>query len=323
VLDNYFRRIGLNAWTNATKVASVDLGRIYLRRLIKNVAEDGDRLSMRFLREMGVPKGQEAAFAQHFLKINDGHPTSGDLTGVHGEQYRTAIGRFMDQSIMAPNRSTRPAWASSPVGSIVAQLQSYNYAFYENVWKRAGKLAYDAANIKNDYNMAERARLLQPLATIPVLVAAAFIIGEGRDALLGDPNKRKKEDGTDKMLKAMSRGAPLAPIDGMLNFISAARYQKSFASSISGPAFGKIGEGMEAARSMAVDNKPGTNAAERKLAKAAYDLVIEPSVNLGLSIAGVPSVGTAAITQAVGAGQTKEAFVTAIAGPEKRKDRKF
>jgi hypothetical protein len=322
VLDNYYKRTGLTFWTDATRSASVDIGRIYIRRLMKQ-AKDGDRLSSEFLAEMGVPKNKQAAFIDAFAKMNDGMPGSVEIkaAGEAGELYRTAIGRFLEQSIMAPNRTIRPKWAASPFGGIVAQLQSYNYAFYENVWKRIGSLTYDAANMKNDYTMMERMRLLQPLATIPVLIGMAYLIGEARDEVLGDPNRRREETKEQKWLKAASRGAPVAPIDPILNFATSAKYQKSAASSVSGPVLGKAFEGAEAVRAMAVDNRENTNSAERKAAKAAYDLAIEPAVNLGLSLALPAGAGTAIATQTVGSKRVREAFVSEVAGKDKNAEK--
>lgn len=317
VLDNFFRRTGLTQWTEATRAGSLDVGQVFLRRLAKDALEGG-KLSASYLAELGVPKERAKAFAEWMARTNDGIPRVGDLKGPEGDLYRVAIRRFVKQSIMNPDATTKPAWMSHPLGAIVGQLQSFNYAFYENVWKRGGRLLGEAWKNDGGYSFAERARMAAPMAMMPLLAGAAFAIGEARDALLGDPNRRMDEEGIDKALKAASRGAPIAPIDPLLNWISAARYRRGAAESFAGPVIGKAARGLDAARDYAAKNADSTNTQERRVATELYDLVIEPTANLLLTAApGTPLGKMVSVlgTQAAGAGGVREAFVEEVAGP--------
>lgn len=324
VLDKYFRRTGLTQWTDATRVAGMEIGRTFIRRLAIEFGDTGGKLSSRYLKELGVPEAQVKQFADFVRNTRDGMPLPEDLKGPMGDVYRKAVRRFVAQSIMQPDATMRPAWTRSPWGAVVAQLQSFNYALWENVWKRNGRLVKEAMT-GTDYTHMERMRLILPMLTMPTLAIAAYAVGEARDAVFGDPNKRKQETTGDKLLKAASRGAPIAPIDPFVNYLTAARYQRGAADFFAGPALGTFGRGMDAARNVAMNNSDKTNTAERQAAKAFYDIMVEPTVNFALAVAPATpfaKIAAAAATQAIGAGGTKEAFVSTVAGEDKRKNSK-
>jgi hypothetical protein len=143
VLDRFFKRTGLNQWTDATRVAAADLARVFIRRLAKDMEKDGN-LTKRYLAELGVPTEQAKDFAKYVLARRDGMPVSGDLDGSLGDVYRVAVRKFVSRRIMDPNARLRPKWMSHPLGAVVGQLQAFNYAFYENVLKRNARLLKDA-----------------------------------------------------------------------------------------------------------------------------------------------------------------------------------
>lgn len=316
LMHNYFRRIGLSQWTDATQVAAANIGQVFVRRLALDFASGG-KLVRRQLADLGVPDGEQAAFAAFVRGANGGMPNASHLTGPLGDTYARAVRTFVRQSIMAPSSTHRPAYMNSPIGKVIGQLQSFNYAFWENVWKRSGRMAAEAATGAG-YTAMERAQLMAPMMTIPMLWAAAYAIGEGRDALLGDPNRRKEETGTQKALKAMGRGAPIAPLDPIINYAASARYRTDALKFIAGPVAGTAAGGADAMRDALLNNSDKTNTAERKAAKAAYDLLLEPTVNFALGFTPVSPV-SAALTQTAGSGQLREKFVSSVAGPQTEK----
>lgn len=321
VLNQYFRRTGLSQWTEATRVGAIQVGQTFIRRLAKDMSAKRDmNLTKRYLAELGVSDKDADAFAKFVVSKNDGRLSAGDVQGPMGDLYRTAIQRFMNQSIMSPEAVSKPRWMSHPIGSIVGQLQSFNYAFWENVVKRNGRLAVDAIKNDDNYTYYERARMVAPAMLMPVLVGVAYAIGEARDELLGDPKRRAQETGSQKALKAISRGAPIAPIDPLINWITSARYQRGAVDSFAGPLPSRIGQGLDAAAALYNENDPKSNKAERRAARAVYDLVIEPGANLLLSAAPVAPLSAIA-TQAAGATSVREAFVSAVAGEDTTKHR--
>ena len=315
-LSNFFSRTYLTQWTEHTRVAATEMGRVFIRRIAKQAGE-GDKLAARYLREIGVSDANMKGFTEWVGKTNDGMPSVGDFQGAHGTTYRTALHRFVEQSIMVPTKGTKPGWMNSPQGAVIGQLNSFNYAFYENVVKRNMKLAKGAWTEK-DMTKVERIRMAYPLLSMPALVAVAYAIGEMRDEVLGDPDRRKTETGGEKILKAASRGAPIAPLDPFLNFYTAAKYQRSAAQSFAGPGLGSMLSGMDAARNLTANNKDTTNTAERQAARAFWGTLIEPSLQLGLSAFPV-APAYAIMTQVVGSGGAQSAFVDAVAGEDTRK----
>jgi hypothetical protein len=316
VLTNFFRRIGLTQWTDGTQIAAADLSRIFLRRLAKDF-DDGGKLTKRHLADLGVPEAKQAEFVKFLLSHNDGMPGAADATGPMGDLFAGAVRTFTRQSIMAPSSALKPKYMSTPIGSIIGQLQSFNYAFYENVMKRTGRMAKEAVT-GADYTMAERAQLIAPMAMIPMLWAGAYALGEARDAVLGDPNRRKDETQGHKVIKAIGRGAPIAPIEPLVQYATSARYRTDAVKFFAGPVIGTLSTGADATRDVFMANSENTNTAERKAAQAAYNMLIEPTINLALGLTPLSPLSAAA-TQAVGSGTAREAAVSAVAGEKKVK----
>lgn len=307
-------RTGLTQWTDATRVAATDIGRVFLRRLAKDL--DG-KLNERHLADLGIPPEKVAEFKKFVSSVNDGMPGMGELNGEMGDLYRKAVRKFVSQSIMNPSATTKPSWMSHPIGAVVGQLQSFNYAFYENVIKPTVRQVRESATGEG-YTKLERAKLVAPLLITPLLVAAQYAIGEARDALLGDPNRREEETTKDKVLRAASRGVPIAPLDPLLNYVTSAKYQRGAAQSFAGPVAGVAATGLDAARDAFLSNSPKTNTQERAAAKAFWDIFVEPAVNLALYSSPVSPV-SAALTQAAGSGHVREKFfVTPVAGAKKQ-----
>jgi hypothetical protein len=314
VLTNYFRRIGLTQWTDATQVAAANLSQVFMRRLAHDF-DAGGKLTKRHLADLGVPEAKQAEFVQFVLSKNGGMPGASDLTGPMGDAYARAVRTFTRQSIMAPSAALKPKYMSTPIGSIIGQLQSFNYAFYENVMKRAGRMTKEAVT-GADYTMAERTQLIAPTAMIPLLWAGAYALGESRDAVLGDPNRRKDETQGHKVIKAIGRGAPIAPIEPLVQYATSARYRTDAVKFFAGPVIGTLSTGADATRDVFMANSSNTNTAERKAAKAAYDMLFEPTINLALGLTPVSPLSAVA-TQVAGSGAVREKFVAGVAGEKK------
>ena len=212
---------------------------------------------------------------------------------------------------------------------MVFQLQSFLYAFQKNVLNRAGTLAVQATT-QRGLTLGDRAAMLAPAAMLPALAVIQVGIGEARDWLAGDPTTEPHESSLDKALEAISRGGLLGVIDPWINTLSGVRYNRSVAEGGLGPLMGRVADGTknvfrvlgsgglsafdrEAASAL---NSSSSNAAERAAARSLYDLVIEPAANLGLTYA--PGLFSVPLTQVIGSGRTREAFIESIAGPPVR-----
>jgi len=124
VSNGFFRYTQLERWTVFTRKFAAGMARDFLIKHAKIVKEgyEGDmdvRLSMRYLRELGVT-------ADEILEWNGGNLDN--FSNV-----KTALGRFVDESIVRPNAAERPIWASDPHFALVWQLKSFYYAYGKNI----------------------------------------------------------------------------------------------------------------------------------------------------------------------------------------------
>jgi hypothetical protein len=325
ILSNNFRMTGLTQWTDATRLSGVRIGQTFIRRMAKQ-AQTGSKLAADNLAELGVPKAKAKEFAEWLLKNSDGLLGADQVREAPADMrqlYMRALQKFDYQTIMRPNKSTRPRWASDGIGAMIFQLQSYNYAFFENVWKRGINNAYEAVVNPNRYSNFERLKLAAPLLMMPTLVAAQAAIGELRDALLGDPEKKKTTQ--EKVFTAISRGVPIAPIDPLFNVITGARFNRTASEVLAGASLGTLGKAVDANVKKYAKNSENTNTAERAAAKANYDAFLEPAAAIVLAnlYAEAPLAAKVAIAgarQVAGSGHFREeAFVEPMAGPAKQR----
>jgi hypothetical protein len=317
VQSAFFVRTGLEQWTNATREASVSIGETFLRRLAKDPTSN---LTTRSLAELGVPPAKAAQFIAWLRATKDGRPELGDLKGENGEFYKSALFRFTDQTIMRPNASTRPVWATTPLGRVVFQLQSFQYAFTANVLGRAGRRVFDAVDPRSALTGWERAKLAsQVFMPLVVYGAAQAGLSMARDALRSDPVQRKEEPDGMKALRIASRMGVTGYGDLAINTFTGARYGRDPATTLSGPGLSRFLDGIAQHSNAILRNTPNTNTQERALAKWYYDVVLEPTANLALSLAAPgSSIAAAALTQGIGMGSTREAFIKSVAGEKQQ-----
>lgn len=317
ILATYFRSTGLEQFTSATHTAAVGVGQVYLRRLARMA--QADKAKGRFeLAELGVPTNKIDDFAKWLLKTDNGLPQDiGRITGDMGEVYKNALIRFDRQSVMNPSTATRPRWASTPFGGVVFQLMNFQWAFQENVINRPFRIL-----TQSDLSKADKAKIAgSALAMMTTLPALQLLIGEGRDTLFGDPTKTEPKGTLEKIMLAASRSGLIGKVDPLVNLVTGVRYGRDLATSAAGPSLGRALTGGQTAIEIATRNSERTNTAERKLAKQAYDLIVEPGANYLLSrFAPGGSLTAAAARQAIGSGTVREkGFVEPLLGPPQKR----
>jgi hypothetical protein len=314
IMNAYFRRTGLEQFTNAVRVVSINAGQTFIRRLALDVADGGARQksSRAFLRELGVEDVD--GFANWVKSTDNGRPTVDSTRGDTGHEavYRTALQRFTQQSSLNPNSSTRPKWANHPVGSLVFMLQSYAYAFQKQVLNRAATGVVEAATGKG-YSVADRATMLAPAMLLPALVAIQYVLAGPRDAVFGDPSAKEKKP-EEQFMQALSRSGLTGILDPYINARTGARYDRDAATAVAGPVLGGLFQTLDAAVKYDVKNSDNTNTAERNLAKALYDATLMP----GAAVLGgfMPAPLGALAIQAASSGAAREAFTSSVAGPK-------
>lgn len=323
---------GLRQWTDATRIASARVGMKFIEAMAAE-ASTGGKLAQRMMREMGIKDSDQQAF-NSWLKA--GGDIESKLKGNNPqmeEMYRTALGRFVDQVIMAPKNADKPYWANHPIGSVAYSLTGYLYAFQQNVLNRTGRLMVDAVKNPDGLSSAERAKLLAPLAYFimaPVMQAAMVPV---RDMIKGtsEEKRREKYKKTSKinivgmseidtgipswMVEAVSRSGVTGAADPLLNLVTNAKYEKRPSSMLIGP----YGQNVEALFTDTFGrNSKNTNTQERKVAEDFYRVVVDPAVST-LALRYLPGPAAMVVNQAMGMDRTRDAFKEAVAGPDQRK----
>ena len=145
-----------------------------------------------------------------WINKSDGFPS--DLDSEISKIYKTAVWRFLDQTIIRPNKSVKPEWANSNLDQVVYHHQAFTLTFYHTVMKRSGRLAKRTVSEK-DLSMQDRARLLAPAMMLSVLFAFQSAISEIRDELTMENVRRDKEIGLSKSIKWMSCSDMFGAVD--------------------------------------------------------------------------------------------------------------
>lgn len=274
VQQGFFQATGLHQWTEGTRSAATRMGQQFIADLALDMNGPDAARSGGYLKELGIKDPQ--AFAQ-WLNAN-GDPTPESLThfsaGPMEEQYRTALVRFVNQTIMKPSRAEKPRWASDPFYGLFFSLLSFSYGFKKNVLDRVGRQGMDAIKTKDP-------TLLYPALGMAGLFAVHTILQNTlRQAIFGG-GREDDEEGISGMdvVEAVDRAGLTGAASRPLNAILSLKYRASVLESMAGPTAGRPAQLIEDVMGLATDaNSPNTNTAERKAAGAIYDVVLEPAM---------------------------------------------
>lgn len=316
VQRGFFRATGLHQWTEGTRTAATQMGQAFIRNNAEDVMGRNPKRAEEALRELGI--SDPKAFAEWLAQ--GGNPsveslTAADASKMHRE-YRTALMRFVNQTIMKPTRAQKPRWASTPYGALVFSLMSFSYGFKKNVLDRTGRMTQKAWAEKDP-------SLLYPALGLAGLLAAHTVINNVlRQAIFGG-GREDDEEGIDwvDVLEAVDRAGLTAAASRPLNAAFSLRYRQGIIESMMGPVIGRPADLLEKAWTLAFNNSENTNTAERAAAGAIYDVVLEPALEAyGVSrLRGGAAAGTVWLTGNREGGALppdRDFFVDAIAGPK-------
>lgn len=270
LLDQFYRKNGLEQWTRAGRTAAVATGQRFMDVLAHDMTSTSARTRNRaagYLRELGISDPEKFA-----ATLRSDKPSAADLAGDsgHAAEYATALLRFANQTVLMPSRSTKPAWASHPVGSLVFALQSYNYAFKKNVLDRVGRLSLQAFKERDPAKLAAASGLV-------VLTGVTALVQGLRGLIYGSPVNADKETPLHYALETMDRTGLFGAASPIFNAFQGLKYQRSVGQALQGSVLGRTADGLDALGGLATNNNENTNSAERKAAAAFYDLAVKPA----------------------------------------------
>jgi L-amino acid N-acyltransferase YncA len=325
-INGFFRGTGLHQWTEGTRVASVKIGETFLSRLASDIQEGGKpyQLSARLLTELGVTdKKAMSSFIKRLETMTEEERLRAISNPRHrqAQEYRQALRKYSEQVIMNPNAGTRSKLAAHPLGAFIFGLQSYQYAFHENVLKRMGRILVNEAILnKGEMSPANRMMLMGAFMSAPIFLAGQYAQGEIRDEAFTDParaNDPKLTLGT-KLARMLSRAGGLGRLDAPVNVVAGLKYNKAPETALVGPTASDASSTFaEIVRMFGKENSPNTNTQERKTARSVYNSVIQPGIStLASRFPGVTGrLASTGIHYAAKHPGVREAVVEHFAGP--------
>lgn len=316
--SRYYRLVGATQYLEGSRIGAASVGQFYLKRLAKDIAKENskEKSSAFLMRDLGVPKGEEADFAKWISSKDKIGKEDVEGDKKYGNMYAAALRRFIDQSVMHTKKSERPRYATHPIGGFVYALMGYLNSFSKNVMIRNARLARES--LKGGYTIPDRMSLVTPaLLTMALFLPIQAAVSELRDLIFNKPGAQKKSP-TDKAMLAMSRAGFFGNYDSIVNMVQALRYERDPATSMMGATAGSMSEGIANAIKFFKDNSKNTNTAERRLAKSFYYMVLNPMI-AGYATARLPAPLAAAAIQAGSHPAVAEGFVRGLAGKQKPK----
>ena len=233
--DYFFRFTGLEAYTQFTRIFAAQMGKQFMVRAAEG-AKKGDKLYAEQLDALGVtPEQVEAAQADDFV-----------LTGTIGRKHqavRSALGKFVDESIVRPNAAERPGWANNPYFAAIWQLKSFYYAYGKVIVGGIGRTMRQRYGVEGI-----------PSAMMPAIMGAALLLPltalglelrelikftvSGFDASKFRTNRL---DWSSYMGELIDRAGVLGPLGLLIPMYEAQKYGDFFL----GPALGPTAERIE------------------------------------------------------------------------------
>jgi hypothetical protein len=141
----FFRYNGMEFWHRMMQIAATKNAFEFIKEHDKTKGKSSDAL----LAELGLKRGEVKYDSEGRVDYND-------------KQMRTAIIRFVNESMAMPDAGTNAMWMNDPRLSLLAHLKRFTFGFAYYINKRA------VSNIKNKEFM-----LLLPLAlAVPWMIAA-------------------------------------------------------------------------------------------------------------------------------------------------------
>lgn len=303
--SRFYENIGLAGFTRVSRRVAMKIGMIELERQSKKLLEGGDKSKPTLVfSEGGIPEAMHQDFARWYLQ-NFGNGYKADIADIEGQAMtpylQTFLARWTDQTLQDPKRVDKPYYATGPLGRLPFGLMSFGYAFFNNVVKRAIRIAAG----KGDLSGTERAKFIAASGGMAALyIMGQTMAGVARTELYGEDEDKKKKrlalgkllsgqwdgDVADLVQEGISRSGFFGPLDPTMQFAytlargeKSVRYEATIPKLAFGPQIGSLVD--DAIRIAGVTdskkNVPGTDTAEFNMSRGLYN------VGVGFMTAGV------------------------------------
>jgi hypothetical protein len=312
---------GQNRLFAASRIASSRVA----EHTIAKLAGRTDAGARRALAELGMNEADASAVSA-WLRRHDGKPPVAELVGdtPAANAYRTAVNRFVNESIVNPLAVDRPVGAGErhPLAQLAYGIMSFQYAFTRNVLIRTIKQSTAALTGGNGMTAGERLTLMVPLAGMGMLAAAQMAMSEARDAAFNRQAARERPPFVDTVL-GMDRAGMFGNLSPLVNMVTSAKYERDASGALAGAYLGNMARqvaDMTTGRlpeELGGRNSPNTNNAEWAAARAGWGLIAAPAMVGVLAAAPIPAwlkPAAGAGAMYVGSSDMSRTAATAVAG---------
>jgi len=154
VNDAFFKAIGLKKWTDFTRVMAVQVAKDDIKHLYKI----GDTKK---LARLGLKPEHVATWLSEGL---DSNKITNEKFQKTSPAMRTAINRWVDQAIMRPDATKRPAFGSDARMNTFFYLRDFMYTFFETVLHQTITNTRDAKGLSKALPVMMLGMTVMPLA---------------------------------------------------------------------------------------------------------------------------------------------------------------
>jgi len=238
--NEIFFKYTLTEWfTKFTRIFAAGMGKSFIIEHGRR-AQQGDKRSIRYLEELELT----------WQDVADWNAGEQSLETTAGKKVKVAIYRFVDESIVRPNASERPAIASDPRFALVWQLKAFFYSYGKVVIGGMGR-EMNSRREAGESMSQSAAPLLLAAATLIPLTMLGFDLRErfkgglawalpGVDSTQKNYRKSLDMDWGQYSMEILDRSGALGPFLLMLPLISGKTYGDPFWVGPLGPTFEKI-----------------------------------------------------------------------------------
>lgn len=246
--DKFFEYTGLEAITAFSRTMAGNVAIRFVQRHAKQ-ALNGDAESVRYLAELGLTpdeanslNGNPKMYSQ-MLADGTAFDSHGNLTpeAALAEKTQKAVNQFVDESVVRPDASQRPVWASDPRFMLVWHLKSFAYSYAKVIIKPVFKESVYQFN-KNGISPQVAVPLL--VFALPVMLASAlglrlrefiqYDVPHGLGIEQFDrPSAQREFD--EYLYDVLRRGGILGPAELAVNAMEADDRQRSALVTLLGP----------------------------------------------------------------------------------------
>ena len=352
--SRFYENIGLAGFTRVSRRVAMKIGMLELERSAKKLLEGGDKSKPTLVfSEGGIPEAMHQEFARWYLQ-NFGDGYRADIESLEGQAMtpylQTFLARWTDQSLQDPKRVDKPYYATGPLGRFPFGLMSFGYAFFNNVVKRAIRIAAG----KGDLSGHERAKFIAATGSVASLyIMTQMMAGVARTEVFGSEEDKEKKrlalgklmtgkwdgDVADLVQEGISRSGFFGPLDPTMQLAytmyrgeKSARYEATIPKLAFGPQLGSLVD--DAIRISSVfdpyKNSPNTDTAEFNTSRGLYNVGVGalsvmalglPYGPLGKMVVGNPFYGVPQATTSPNRDRAIEA-VTGYNKPQKPGEKK-